>query len=514
MRSPRSIALLLTMLLLSGCRNSTVPPEQPMPPNTVLLSHMMRELTAAHPDLTEQLLSQLDRDGKKGPALLTPRLIDELRKRILGKDWSGLDRFPGWTMREITPTVGVINHFAGDSKSNAQSNPGASAAAAGDTGNFLDLGPYTLDHPQTIALDQPSPLPPFSTAGIVSDLGDGVIRGDGPNDLAAEHARSQQLADLLNRLAVNQFDNTQPLTVTLAPGHAPATTPEQLITLLQQTGHTVTVIDARYFANFGHLHYQPAGASQPQDVMMPFWVNTRLSVPHSGGLFHRARPLLVPVSHAEYEWQIRGPHLNADISYYFGIDGKAEWRTMDTLDQAWVLKRAAHTYTGAQAVEVTRLASLLTLAYMHLHQRWPQLPFGGYFTLGVCQDGVSAIEQRMTGHVTLFPNTADDTFFTDPRDTEINAMMRAIPKDRNGAAPEPERIFGSLPAAPSGIAGAEFNAITIPGIAADLNATYAAWQQGTLSTTQSWMHRMLLGLALAAIAAAAAAIIVRTRQHS
>ena len=45
----------------------------------------------------------------------------------------------------------------------------------------------------------------------------------------------------------------------------------------------------------------------------------------------------MPVSHAEYEWKIRGPKVNADVSWYFGIDGKSEFRTMDTLDQAWVL---------------------------------------------------------------------------------------------------------------------------------------------------------------------------------
>ena len=73
-----------------------------MPPNTILLSQMMRELSA-QPGFTEALIHQLDKGGKKGPALLTPDLIDELRKRILGEDWQGLDRFPGWTMREINP---------------------------------------------------------------------------------------------------------------------------------------------------------------------------------------------------------------------------------------------------------------------------------------------------------------------------------------------------------------------------------------------------------------------------
>jgi hypothetical protein len=196
-------------------------------------------------------------------------------------------------------------------------------------------------------------------------------------------------------------------------------------------------------------------------------------VPNSGG-----RPLLVPVVHAELDWKIRGPKINADVSYYFGDDGKSEWRTMDTLDQPWVQRRNAHTYTGADAVQVTRLVGLLTVAYMHQHIARSELPFGGYYTLGVCQDGVSAIEHRMTGKVTLYPNTVDSALFNDPRDAEINALMAVIPKDRDGGKPEPERIFGSLPTA-------DFNTIMIPGLAADLNASYAAWKAGDLERTHS-----------------------------
>jgi len=165
---------------------------------------------------------------------------------------------------------------------------------------------------------------------------------------------------------------------------------------------------------------------------------------------------------------------------------------MDTLDQPWVLKRNAHEYTGQQAVEVTRLAGLLTVAYMHLHAAHPTLPFGGYYALGVCQDGVSAIEQKLTGKVTLFPNTADKSFFTDSRDAEVNAMIAAIPKDREGAAPTPDRVFGSLPTD-------DYNAITIPGLAADLNATHAAWMDGTLDSHRHGFA-FYLGLVVGAIA--------------
>ena len=499
------LATILSLCAFAGCRKTYVVPETPMPPNTILLSQMMRELSA-QPGFTDAMLKQIDGGGKKGPALMTPKLVDELRKRILGADWQGLDRFPGWTMREINPTVRGLGHFAGKSEKLEEASavhPGASPSSA-QVGQFLDLGPYALDQEETIWLDKPSDFAPFTEDGIVTPLGDGVTRGDGPNNLAPEHSESQRLADILNRLSANALDGTKSFYVATAFSNKKedadcGTTPAKVIEILQRSGHTVTVDDARYFANFGHFHYKG------QDVMMPFFINSEIAVPHTHN-----RSLLVPASHAEYEWHIRGPQINADISYYFGIDGKSEWRTMDTLDQPWVLKRNAHEYTGAQAVEVTRLASLFTVAYMHLHAAHPTLPFGGYYALGVCQDGVSAIEQKMTGHVTLFPNTADASLFNDPRDAEINALIAAIPKDREGKKPEPERIFGSLPIAPD--ANGHFDAVTIPGLAADLDVSYAAWKDGSLErtyTTWEYMKALLFMLTAAILAIYAA---VRTHR--
>ncbi len=486
MRLTQKLTVLSAVLSVVGCRTRGVVPEDPMPANTVLLSHVMRELSAK-PGFTETLLKQLDgakaHTGKKGPALLTPRLLNELRKRILGKDWEGLDRFPGWTMREINPTVRVADRFVGKDpvlEGLSAVHPGAAVHPLDDrqARAFLDLGPYSLEKAQTVSWNDPSTDPPFSTQGIVTPIGAGLVRGDGPNDLAPEHAASQRLADVLNRLSANRLEDARTFTAVLAPREV--TTPENLIEALLASGHTVSITDSRYFANFGHLHYKG------QDVMMPFWINTEIAVPHTGGLFRRPRPLLVPVSHAEYEWHIRGPQINADVSHYFGIDGKAEWRTMDTLDQEWVLKRNAHTYTGAQAIEVTRLIGLITLAYMHQHAARPTLSFGGYYALGVCQDPVSAVEKKLTGKSTLFPNTADSALFSDPRDREVNALFAAIPKDRNGAEPQPERIFGSLPADPG--SGNDFRAIAIPGLASDLRSTYAAWGAGKLQRTTSTLR--------------------------
>jgi hypothetical protein len=474
-------------LALMGCKGDAtyVPPEEPMPPNTILLSGMMRELSAT-PGFTDALLSQLNGD-KQGPALMSPSLIKRLRDLILGKDWRGLDRFPGWTLQGINPTVKIAGrYFVKRDDGTASPNESASERAPLETGTvtterirrFVDLGHYTLEKAETVDLSKPSTLPGFTTDGIVFDMGAGVTRGDGPNpNLAPMHAESQRLADVLNRLSINALSGVAPASATI--GGEAASSPADLMAVLMATGHTVAVYDARYFANFGHFHYRRGGAENPQEVMMPFWIDSQIQIP--GG----KRSLLVPVSHAEYEWEIRGPQVNANVSWYFGIDGKSQFRTMDTQDQAWVLGRHAHTYRDKDAIEVTRLVGKMVLAFAHQHLRRPDLPFGGYYPLGVCQDGVAAIEKKMTGADTLFPNTADVALFDDPRDAEVNAMMAAIPKDYNGGLPSPERIFGSLPAD-------DLNAITIPGLADDLARVKDAWQQGSLERTSSWLHRMLL----------------------
>jgi hypothetical protein len=225
--------------------------------------------------------------------------------------------------------------------------------------------------------------------------------------------------------------------------------------------------------------------------MMPFFLHAQVRVPKT------RRPLLVPVSHAEYEWHIRGPFLTADVSFYFGIDGKAEFRTMDSLDQAWVMKRDAHLYRQVDAIEVTRLAGAMVRAYMRLHQAHPDAPFGGYYTFGVCQDVVAAIEQKLTGSATLWPNTADTTLFNDPRDAEINGLIRSLPTDRDGSPPAMDRVFASLPV---GSSDAELATVTIPGLGADLIAVHDGWINGQLQRTEALkMHRLKLGAAALAV---------------
>lgn len=470
-----------------------------LPPNTVPLSEMMRELSA-RPGFTEAFLKEVEGGSthKGGAALLTPALIDHLRGLIVGKNWHGLDHFPGWTMARINPTVRVIGHVAGKDEAVKNSATAGGRPADASATAFLDLGHYALDRDEPIDLRQPSTLPGFDRKALMADLGDEVTRGDGPSELAAEHAESQRLAEVLNRLAMNGMDGVQPRSVVWSDTSKP-TSPEELLAAIMESGHAVSVTDTRYFANFGHLHFKG------QDVEMPFYVDAEIRVPDTN------RSLLVPVSHAEYEWRIRGLRMNADVSFYFGIDGKAQFRTMDQQDQAWVMKRDAHVYTGAEAVEVTRLSSAIVRAYTRLHAKHPAIPFGGYYAFGVCQDVVAAVELKMTGRATLFPNTADERFFDDPRDEEINALIKRLPKDRAGSPPDVERIFGSLPV---GSTDVELRTIAVPGLADDLIAVHAAWTAGKLKRTDlGWRSPMrIIGAALVLVAFGGLIVWTRRRQ--
>jgi hypothetical protein len=147
----------------------------------------------------------------------------------------------------------------------------------------------------------------------------------------------------------------------------------------------------------------------------------------------------------------------------------------------------------------------MMVAYAHQHIRRPDLPFGGYYALGVCQDAVAAIEKKMTGKVTLFPNTADVTLFDDSRDAEVNTLMRETPNDRSGL-PEPERIFGSVPTS-------DLSAVTIPGLSADLIKVHAAWEDGTLERTPNWIRKIVVQISLLVAVVLATAIMLWRRRR-
>lgn len=145
---------------------------------------------------------------------------------------------------------------------------------------------------------------------------------------------------------------------------------------LLAAGHTLEVRDTRLYANFGDLRYD-AGAGR-RDVATPTWADTGVVLP-SG------RKLVVPITHSELDISIRGPRVNVELSWFFGVDGIAAFRPYDTQDQSWVGGRAVARWTGAAAARLLDKAGDVGRA-LDVMAKAASLPMGGYGPLGGCND--------------------------------------------------------------------------------------------------------------------------------
>jgi hypothetical protein len=406
---------------------------------------------------------------------LSPDLVDRLRVLILGKEWQRVDHFPALTVAALNKSVGAAVKLAGNSAKPLQ------------PADLLDTAAYPVGQAESIDLDHPATKPTYADdpATAQREVGFNLTMGDGPDPaLAPMHAESYQLAAVLNRLAMNGPD--QPQAIAILDGKS-FTDGSALIHELAESGHTVSITDDAFFANFGHLH------DGGREVMMPFWIDTQIAVPAS------RRSLLLPVNHSEQELHIRGPKWNADVSFYFGIDGKTQFRTMDSLNQSWVMHRVLFSYTDtSQQTRVLELLSAAVRVYYHVRMAHPELPFGGYYRLGVCQDVSAAVESQLQGKVILFPITHDPAYFpksaspesesTDPRDREFLAAFAAIPSDRGSGLPPIDRLLGPLPTL-------HYSDIMIPGLASDLERVTVANHLGLLQRTHPLLT-FLAGIAL------------------
>ena len=462
---PRALAISLgTIAALAAFAQST----QTSQPE--LLSTLMQKVSAT-PAFREKVLETTTSIPKIG-GWLSPDLVKSLRAAILGKDWQRVDHFPALTVAALNRSVDLTVKVAG-----ASTKPLA-------VKDLVDLGSYAADKPATVNLDEPVHAPTYEEdpyTAVTTPM-PGITMGDGPDPaLAPMHPESYRMAAVLNRLSLNTPHGPQ-LTVTLA-GKA-ITDPGALVAELAST-HQVTVDDDLYFANFGHLH--DGEGKNSRDVLMPFWLDAQIAIPGT------RRSLLVPVSHSEHELHIRGPKINADVSYYYGIDGKSEFRTMDSLNQPWTMGRKAFVYSGDRAVTAINLLAQATRVYLAVRLAHPELPFGGYYKLGVCQDTNAAIERQLQGRVILFPITHDPQYFpTDPaqlhldsRDGQFLRLFAQIPSDRGSARPAVDRVLGALPAS-------DVSTITIPGLAGDLHRVERAHALGQLRRTHPFTAILFL----------------------
>jgi hypothetical protein len=443
-------SLALTLLLAAGLT------AQKSDDSPVLFSTVMQRVSA-QPEFRERVLKGIHEVPKVGE-FLSPNLVQRLRVLILGKEWQRVDHFPALTVAALNKSVDAASAMAGNS------------AAPLQPADLLDTAEYPLGHSAMIDLDHPATTPTYVEDPTTAprDMGFDLTMGDGPDPvLAPMHAQSRQFAAVLNRLAMN--GPGQPEAAAVLGGRR-FVDGGALIQEIRHSGHEVMITDDVYFANFGHLH------DRGREVIMPFWIDTQIAVPAS------RRSLLLPVSHSEQEVHIRGPKWNADLAFYFGIDGKAEFRTNDSLNQSWVMHRVIYSYEDpGQQLHVMRLLNAAVRVYYGARRAHPELPFGGYYRLGVCQDVSAAVESDLRGKAQLFPITHDPAYFpasgsTDPRDREFLAAFNALPSDRGSGLPPIDRVLGALPTA-------HHRDIVIPGLAGDLERVAVADRVGLVQRT-------------------------------
>jgi hypothetical protein len=168
-----------------------------------------------------------------------------------------------------------------------------------------------------------------------------------------------------------------------------------------------------------------------------------------------------------------------------------------------------------------RLAGAIIATYDVVQAAHRTLPFGGYFTLGVCNDANALIELAMQGETSLYPLTRDPTLF--PADTEVGRLARRAPVDgRAGEPTDVRRVLATLPVN-------DLVDLPLPGLRRDLEAVRAAYRAGPLERgelgsawfrvavggVQLWQYRraVLTGIVIVAVALALL-VYVRRRHHS
>ena len=420
MRSIKTLFVVGTLLLTCPA----VALAQDAEEKTFTLADMLTDL-ASKPDVLDQILAQLGQHPT-AVGLITPEAKAKLRAVAMQGDRDKLDAFlatwPSPTLKDMALSVDVIEK-----------------ARKEQEGPQQDLGgPVQQQKPAAVRerLGIPTGGKALTNKEIRKELGHDVVYGESIDpERAKRFPDSKRLSDVLNKLSLNNAKKPHYTSVLLtARGVKDVTSVRALLTQLEKTGHSIEVSDARYIANFAGLRYQD------KDVAVPFWIDTEVKVPG------KDRNLLVPAGHAQHELIIRGPRVNADLKFFFGMHGEAKFRPWGTSRPKWTGSRVAHTYKGKDAVRAMSIAGMVRKAYVEKKRDNPDLPLNGYHELGVCNDSHAFIEYAMTGKTTVYPLTRDPKYFKGKG--LIDRISRKMPIDGRGetSADLVDRVLASIPA--------------------------------------------------------------------
>jgi hypothetical protein len=265
-------------------------------------------------------------------------------------------------------------------------------------------------------------------------LGNGLFRGSvfDPKKVKI-YADSARLAEVFNRLSMHG-------TGWVAYKGKIARTPRGLLGLLARDGHTVTAHDHRAIANFVALYFQPPGQTKLHEVVAPLWLDTRIPVPNT------QRTLLVPATHSEMVFEVRGPVVNANVAFYLGTDNQATFRPNAGRDPSWVGGTTVRHFKGRKALSAATAASWVrrNMGRLSDTRQLHKLQSGAYGQLGVCNDATALVEALMGLEATHWPLVRLREVYQGTGN--LQKVSDSIPYDTDPSViPSVERAMNSIP---------------------------------------------------------------------
>ena len=367
-----------------------------------------------HPEVItlSQLADRLSKDPENVAALVDaildlkfvgPEARAELTQAIQSLDKSFLDSFPTMSVNQLKLFIRLYAEKAGPIAPEAACPPQQELKLSGiphdaPDGTFLTGWGRSLYH------------------------GDQTAHG-----LATAYADNETIASALNCLALNEPQGPPAYTLTAAGQTFSQVRP--FLEFLLSTGHTVTAKDMRFFANFGGIWYRQG--DRWVSVITPLFVKTGLTLP-SG------RELVVPVSHAHLQIDIRGPLVNADAIFYLGVGGTAMFGSLSTADKPWVGGKTAQAWEGKDAILRAERAATTRreIKKKVFSDAEHPLPLGGYGILGGCADVQAMIVEKP-----IYPLVRDPGQYRGGM--AVDGWSAALPID-GASPPDPQRVYDSL----------------------------------------------------------------------
>lgn len=431
MRSLKSLTYsLLLLALLSGAacaqelQNPPISDERPL-----LLSELAAELqrqAAGTPQLqavaaqVAGAIQSIPSQGAAAPIVLSgaqrQQLAGMVQAAIQGDPnaLAALNRFPGVDM----PTVGKALQAE-----LAQLPPAQDSAA-----------PRPARVVEQLGIPVANQTPPTTT---LKHLGMGIFRGDVYDaEKAKLYPDSKRLAEVLNRLSLNG-------TGWVGYKGRYVRSPRGLLELLAADGHSVEAYDHRSIANFSGLYYKAPGSAELRSVAAPVWLDTRVEVPG------KDRTMLVPATHSELIFSIRGPVVNADVAFFLAIDHKTSFRPTAWKRPSWTGSKKLRRFEGREALRAVSAAAWVrrSLSEASAENNLAALQSGPYGQLGVCNDATALVEARMGIEATHWPLVRQRSVMAS--DADLLAVSDRIPYDTDAATqPELERVIHSIPFEP------------------------------------------------------------------